>query len=410
MSFDQVLLVIAALLGLSVLASKAATKLGIPVLLVFIGIGMLAGSDGPGGIWFSNHQLAQQLGITALAFILFSGGMDTDWSSAKKYLAPSSSLATMGVLATAGMVGLMAHLALGFSVLEGLLLGSIVACTDAAAVFGTLRGAGIQLGHKIQSILELESGFNDPMAVFLTIAFTQALVSPEPITWVLLPMFLLEMVLGAAWGYLNARGAVVIMQKIRLEFEAMYQVVSIALVLGAYAGAEAIHGNGFLSVYIAGLTFGSIAFPQRKGLSRFHDGLSWLMQITMFIVLGLLVFPRELGKVAGLGLAVSAVVMFLARPIGVLIALTPFRVDTRGQALVAWGGLRGAAPIVLATFPLLAKVPRAQTIFDIVFFIVLFSSLLQGTTLSWVARKLGIGDQPPTASTGTPPTLATPKK
>lgn len=382
------MLVIAILLALSVIASKFATKLGIPVLLAFVGIGMLAGSEGLGGIGFTDSRLAQHLGILALSFILFAGGMETNWDIAKKYVAPGAALATVGVASTAIIVGLVTHYTMGFTLIEGLLLGSIVACTDAAAVFGTVRVSGVNLGHRIESLLELESGINDPVAVSLTILFTSVLAHQQDLTWMVVPTLFAEMLIGGLWGIVCAKVGVLVMRKIRLEFQAMYQVISIALVLAAYAGAAVLHGNGFLAVYLAGLLFGSAEFAQRKGLVRFHDGIAWLMQITMFLVLGLLVLPSQLINVASLGLLVASVTMLVARPLGVAISLTPFRVDWRTQCLIAWGGLRGAAPIVLATFPLLANIPKAQILFDVVFFIALFSALVQGFSLPWAARML----------------------
>ncbi|MBL8060314.1 MAG: potassium/proton antiporter [Chthonomonas sp.] len=401
MSFDQSVLLIAVLLGFSVIASKFATKLGIPVLLVFIGIGMVAGSEGLGGIEFTDNRLAQHLGVLALSFILFSGGMDTDWRTARRYIAPAGVLATIGVLATAVAVGLVAQGALGFSLIEGLLLGSIVACTDSAAVFGQVRGAGIRLGNRIQSIVELESGFNDTTAVALTILFTGVLSSKEELSWLVIPKVILELLIGIGWGIICAKVGVIVMKKVRLEFQAMYQVISIALALAAYSGAAVLHGNGFMAVYLAGLLFGAAEFHQRKGLGKFHDGLAWLMQIAMFLVLGLLVFPSKLVDISILGLLIAIVAMFVARPIGVAISLTPFRIDWRTQAMVSWCGLRGAAPIVLATFPLLAQMPKAQTLFDVVFFMVLFSALVQGLSLPWVARMLGLKGDDPAEPTGT---------
>lgn len=399
MSFDHAVLVIAVLLAFSVIASKFATKLGIPVLLVFIGIGMLAGSEGPGGIAFSDNRLAQHIGVLALSFILFAGGMDTDWRSARKYVAPSGVLATVGVLATAIAVALVTQSAMGFTLIEGLLLGSIVACTDSAAVFGQVRGAGVKLNHKVRSVVELESGFNDPMAVSLTILFTSILSTNKILSWAVVPSIILEMVIGAVWGIICAKVGIVVMRRVRLEFQAMYQVISIALALAAYSGAAVLHGNGFLAVYTAGLIFGSAEFAQRKGLGKFHDGIAWLMQITMFLVLGLLVNPSQLLEITTLGLLVAVVAMFVARPLGVALSLTPFGFDWRTQTLISWCGLRGAAPIVLATFPLLAQVPKAQTLFDVVFFVVLFSSLVQGLSLPWLARILGpIPDEAPTMS------------
>lgn len=395
MNFDLVLLGIAALLGLSVVASKAAGKLGIPTLLVFIVVGMLAGSDGPGGIWFTDAEMAQQVGILALAFILFSGGMDTEWPELKSYVPHALLLATLGVVVTALVVGICAVWALGFGVLEGLLLGAVIASTDAAAVFTTLRSRGLRLRARLRGILELESGSNDPAAIFMTITLVTLMMGEASSTFDVLHRFIWQMVIGGAGGYAAGRLGVIAMRRLNLDIDALYHVVSIVIVLIAYAGIQVIGGNGFLAVYVAGITFGQGDFAQRKGLRRFHDGVAWLMQIAMFLVLGLLVFPSQLPGIAASGLLIALTLIFVARPLGVLASLSPLRVPFREQTFIAWTGLRGAVPIILATYPLLAEVERAQEIFNIVFFVVLLSALLQGTTLPWLARRLKVEESAP---------------
>ncbi len=397
---DSALLAIAGLLIASVFATKATGVLGVPTLLAFIGVGMLAGSEGIGGIWFNDARFAQNLGVVALAFILFAGGMDTPWPKVKHELPRALSLATIGVVVTAVTVGFIAHFFFSFSLLEGMLLGSVVASTDAAAIFSLLRGKSVHLRKDIAAILELESGSNDPMAVFLTIGLVGLLgENPAPPSLLILK-FLIQMTVGGVIGYAVGKLAVIVMRNIRLEFEAMYGVLSIAVVLLAYSGAAHLWGNGFLAVYVAGITYGQGRFGQRPEMRRFHDGLAWLMEISMFLVLGLLAFPSRLSDIAVEGIAVALVLMFIARPLGVLASLTPFRTNLRVQGLIAWTGLRGAVPIILATYPLLAGLPRAQEIFDIVFFVVLFSSLLQGTTTPWLARRLGLREVPAPAPTG----------
>ncbi|MBS1703529.1 MAG: potassium/proton antiporter [Armatimonadetes bacterium] len=388
MHFEYALLTVAVLLGLSVIASKIGSKVGIPVLLVFIAIGMLAGSEGLGGIWFDDAASAQKVGIVALSYILFAGGMDTHWQTTKPILGKALCLATFGVVATAAVVGLIANRLLGFSFQEGLLLGSIIASTDASAVFSILSSGSVKIRDDVRALLEVESGTNDPTAVFLTLGLTTAIAKGTPISPLIAGNFVWEMALGALWGAMIGKLGVIAMKRLHLQFEAMYHVVSIAIVLASYSGAVILHSSGFLAVYIAGLVYGQGSFRQKKGLRRFHDGIAWLMQIVMFLVLGLLVFPSRLHSVALAGCLISLVLIFVARPIGTFLSLSLFRESAATKTLVAWAGLRGAVPIILATFPLLAGITRANEIFNIVFFVVLFSTVIQGATLPWVIRAV----------------------
>jgi cell volume regulation protein A len=389
-SIDHLLLGAALLLLLSVVASKTSGKSGVPVLLFFLAIGMLAGSDGPGGIYFDDPRLAQSLGVVALVFILFAGGLDTDWKSVRPVLQHGLGLATFGVVLTALCLGAFASALLGYSLAEGLLLGAIVSSTDAAAVFAVLRSRDVGLKGNLKPLLELESGSNDPMAVFLTTGLIRLVMTPTGSVAELLPGFILQMGLGAAAGYGLGRITVLTVNRIRLEYEGLYPVLTISLVLLTYAVTATIGGNGFLAVYLAGLVIGNHELIHRGSLLRFHDGLAWLMQIAMFLTLGLLVFPSRLVPIVGVGLVVSVFLMLVARPLSVLLVLSPASMPFREKLLVAWVGLRGAVPIVLATFPLLAGVPRADALFDLVFFIVLTSVLLQGTSIPLVARWLGV--------------------
>ncbi len=380
----------AVLLGLGVLASKASSLLGVPAMLLFMGVGMLAGSDGPGGIYFDNAAWAQSLGVVALAFILFAGGMDTEWEQVQGVVRPALALSTLGVAATALLTAAFVKFAFGLGWLEGLLLGSIIASTDAAAVFGILRARSVRLNARLRALLELESGSNDPMAIFLTIGLVGVLSAGASSVGDLVMPFLVQMPVGALVGYAVGRGGVLVMRRLRLDFEALYHVLSIVIVLLSFSGAALAGGNGFLAVYVAGIAYGNGDFHQRKGLRRFHDGIAWLMQIAMFLTLGLLVFPHQLPGVAVQGVLIALFLMFVARPIAVGLTLLPFRFGARESVLVGWFGLRGAVPIVLGTYPLLAGLPRAQELFNVVFFVVLLSSLAQGTTLAWLARKLGL--------------------
>lgn len=390
MPIEYLFLAVATLLLLSVLGSKAAGRVGVPALLLFLVLGMLAGSDGPGGIAFDDPWLAQSLGVVALTFILFAGGLDTHWGSVRPVLGPAFALATLGVMLTAVSVGCFATALLGFSWLEGLLLGAIVSSTDAAAVFGVLRSRSIALKGRLKPLLELESGSNDPMAIFLTMGLTRLIMDSSAHLVDLVPMFVLQMVLGTALGYGMGRGLVVLVNGIRLEYEGFYPVLTVAWVLLTYGAAAVLGGNGFLAVYVAGLVMGQHPFLHQKSLRHFHDGLAWLMQITMFFTLGLLVFPSRLLPVAGVSLAVAAFLMLVARPIGVFLTLLPTAFNLPERLMIAWVGLRGAVPIILATFPLLAGLPQAETMFNVVFFTVLTSALIQGTSLPLVAQWLGV--------------------
>lgn len=389
-SLEVVLVLVGVLLFLSVLASKASAKLGIPALALFLGLGMLAGSDGPGGISFDDPGLAKTLGSVALAFILFAGGLDTAWERVRPVIVPGLLLSTLGVLLTAGLVGYFAYRFLGFSLLEGLLLGAVVSSTDAAAVFGVLRSRTISLKHRITPLLELESGTNDPLAVFLTIGLLELLMSPGASIGALVPQFLLQMPIGLAVGGLGGFAAVWLINRVRLEYDGLYPAITIALICLTYGGASLLGGNEFLAVYTAGLTMGSRNFLHKLGLLQFHDGLAWMMQITMFLALGLLSFPSQVLQVSVAGLALSGFLIFVARPAAVYLSLAASPMSFAGKAVVAWAGLRGAVPIILATFPLTEGIPKADLIFNLVFFVVLTSVIVQGTTLPSVARWLGM--------------------
>ena len=383
---ENLLLIAATLLLLSIIASKASGRLGIPALLLFLIIGMLAGSEGPGKIYFDDPRLTQLVGIVALAYILFDGGLSTEWHVIRPVFSKGIALSTLGVLITAVSVGLFATLVLGFSILEGMLLGSIVSSTDAAAVFSILRSRDVQLQGELEPLLELESGSNDPMAVFLTIGLTQLIISPDGSLLDLIPLFIRQMLLGMIMGYVIGRLAEIFISKINLDYQGLYPVLTIALVMLTYGATASLGGNGFLAVYLAGLIMRKKDFLHRRSIMRFHDGLAWLMQIGMFLVLGLLVFPSELVPVIGTGLLLSAFLILAARPISVFLSLALAKLNLREKLMISWVGLRGAAPIVLATFPLVAGVSHSDTIFNLVFFIVLTSVIIQGTLIIPVAR------------------------
>ncbi|MEX2513776.1 MAG: potassium/proton antiporter [Cyclobacteriaceae bacterium] len=385
---ENILLIGSGLLIISILASKTAGKAGIPVLLLFLGVGMLAGSDGLGGIAFEDPKIAQFLGIVALTYILFSGGLDTKWPTIQPVLGPGIMLSTIGVLLTAVSLGFFAYWLFDFSLLEGLLLGAIVSSTDAAAVFSILRSKSIGLKHNLRPLLELESGSNDPMAYFLTIGFT-TLIAVSAFTWQdLILVFFLQMLVGGLGGFLMGRGIVLLVNKINLEYEGLYPVLMLGLVILSYALIDLLGGNGFLGVYISALTIGNGKMLHKKSLIKFFDGVAWLMQIIMFITLGLLVFPSQVIPVMGLGFFIALFLIFVARPLGVFVSLAFFKFKLREKLFVSWVGLRGAVPIVFATFPLISGIDKSSMIFNVVFFIVLTSVALQATTLSFAAKLL----------------------
>lgn len=387
---ETILLVASGLLIVSIIASKTTGRLGVPALLLFLVVGMLAGSEGPGGIAFDDPWLAQSLGVVALALILFAGGLDTDWAGVRPVLWHGAALATVGVILTAAALGAFVHLVLGFSLLEGLLLGAIVSSTDAAAVFAVLRSRKVGLRGRLAPLLELESGSNDPMAVYLTLACIGLLTQPGLDMSDVALGFLLQMSVGAVAGYSMGRLMVLLVNRMRLEYEGLYPVLTLSLVLLTYGGTTAVGGNGFLAVYAAGLVMSGSDFVHKRSLVRFHDGLAWLMQIAMFLTLGLLVFPSRLVDAAGAGIITATFLMLVARPAAVFLTLLPVGMSVQEKTMVAWVGLRGAVPIILATFPLLADVPDAGRLFHLVFFVVLASVLLQGTSIPFVARWLGV--------------------
>jgi potassium/hydrogen antiporter len=397
MHFEEWLLVSSVLLLLSILAWKVSSRLGIPALLFFLGIGMLAGSDGPGGIYFDNAQVAQSVGVVALAFILFAGGLNTQWSVVRPALGGALALSTIGVLLTAVVVAVFALMLLHFSFPEGLLLGAIVSATDAAAVFSVLGARKLQLTGKLLPLLELESGMNDPMAVFLTIGLTRLLTNPQESVFAVLVLFVQQMGVGAICGLLLGGGTILLISRLKLDVEGLYPVLAIALVLLTYGLTATLGGSGFLAVYLVGLLLGNSSVQRVDRLTHFHDGLAWLMQIGMFLVLGLLVFPSRLPAIMVSGLLITGVAVFLARPVSVFIVLLPVKMSLREKLFVSWVGLRGAVPIVLATFPLLAGLPNASFLFDLVFFVVLASVLLQGMSVPLVAKWLAVVATPSNA-------------
>ena len=387
---ENILLIGSILLLVSVVAGKTTNRLGVPTLIFFLIVGVLAGSEGIGGIHFDNAALTQFIGIVALNFILFSGGLDTNWQSIKPVLWRGVALSTLGVFLTALSVGVFVHFAFGFTLMEGMLLGAIVSATDAAAVFSILRNKGIGLKGWLRPVLELESGSNDPMAYFLTITLTSIVAHGSADFGELIPSFFKEFILGGAIGFIMGRGSVWLINNIKLQTEGLYPVLTLGLAIFTYSITHFLGGNGFLAIYLCAVIMGNSNMVHKRSLIKFYDGQAWLMQIVLFLTLGLLVFPSRIVPLIGMGLLISAFLIFVARPIGVFASLSFFKSNIRSKLFVSWVGLRGGVPIVFATYPILAGIPKADLIFNLVFFISVTSVLLQGTTLSWVAKLLHV--------------------
>ena len=393
---NQIILVVSLVLLASILASVVTSRFGVPLLLVFLFIGMLLGEEGPGGIQFDDVQMAHLFGSLALAIILFDGGLVTPFRNFRVGLKPAVGLATVGVLITAGVTGLFAAWWLELHWMEGLLLGAIVGSTDAAAVFSLLRSQGLELKQRVGATLEIESGSNDPMAIFLTIVLMELIIGgSDDIGLVLLFEFVRQMGLGALFGTIGGLGLVRLIN--RLEMSAgLYPLAVMAGGLTIFGITSVLQGSGFLAIYLAGLVIGNRPLQSSQYIKRFHDGIARLSQIGMFLMLGMLVTPSELLPVAVDALLFAAVLTLVARPIAVWLCLLPFRFPWREQVFVGWVGLRGAVPIILALFPLLAGMDQASMYFNIVFFVVLVSLLIQGWTVASSARRLGL-EVPPTS-------------
>lgn len=389
-SIENILLVGSLLLLISIFAGKTSYKFGVPTLLLFLSVGMLAGSDGIGGISFDDPKIAQFIGIISLNFILFSGGLDTNWQSVKPILKEGIALSTVGVLLTALSLGTFVWYVTDFTIYESMLLGSIVSSTDTAAVFSILRSKSLALKTNLRPTLELESGSNDPMAYVLTISFLSLVVNQDQNLLLIVILFFKQMVLGAIAGFGFGKLSKFIINQIRLDFEGLYPVLVIALMFITFSATDFLGGNGFLAIYICAVYLGNQDIIHKKTILKVYDGIAWLMQIVLFLTLGLLVFPSQVFPVMGIGLLISLFLIFVARPFGVFLSLIPFKMKLRRRFYISWVGLRGAVPIVFATYPLLAGIEKANMIFNIVFFIAVTSVLIQGTTLAAVANWLHV--------------------
>ena len=399
MQIEFVLLILSILFFASILAGKAGSRFGVPALLLFLGVGMLFGSDGL-GIHFDNIKLAHMIGTVALSAILFSGGLDTKIEDIKPVLGPGITLATLGVLLTAVITGLTLYLLidprLGLGVMGCLLLASTMSSTDSASVFSILRGKGLHLKNNLRPTLELESGANDPMAYVLTTTFiTLVLQGGEPHYGNALLVLLLQLLIGAVAGWCFGKGLVWIINRINMDNQALYPILVLSGSFFVFAPTYYLHGNSYLAVYVAGLVVGNSRFVHKRSTRSFFDGVSWIAQLSMFLTLGLLVNPSELRQVWVPGLIISFVMIFVSRPIAVFVSMSPFRNYTfRDRLLVSWVGLRGAVPIIFAILCRASDVPHSDVMFNIVFLCTLVSLIVQGTTLPLVSRWLGVSETP----------------
>ncbi len=387
---ENILLIGSFLLLISLVAGKTSYRFGVPTLILFLGIGMLAGSEGIGGIHFDNPAIARFIGIVSLNFILFSGGLDTNWSSIKPCFWKGFSLSTLGVLLTAVTLGTFVWALTDFTIYEGLLLGAIVSSTDAAAVFSILRSQKLALKGNLRSTLEFESGSNDPMAYVLVLVFLGLVVNQDQNLLTVVPTFIQQMALGGIAGYAFGRFSKFMINKIKLDFEGLYPVLVIAMMFLSFSATDFIGGNGFLAVYMCAVYLGNQDLIHKKTILKVFDGLAWLFQIVLFLTLGLLVFPSNIIPIIGVGLLISFFLILVARPLSVMISLAFFRMRMRNRLYISWVGLRGAVPIVFATYPLLEGIDKADMIFNVVFFVSVTSVIIQGTTLPLLARWLHV--------------------
>jgi cell volume regulation protein A len=386
MDDGQLILAAGALLVAGLLASLVAARVRMPSLVLFLGVGMLVGSDGLGWIPFSDYRLARTIGVVSLALILFDGGLTSGMLALRPVVGAATALATVGTTLTALLVGACASALFGFSLKEGLLVGAILSATDGAATFAMLRGSS--LSRALAQTLEGESGLNDPVAVLLVLGFINLLTRPGYGAGDLALLFARQCAIGLGVGVGVGVFGVLILRRVSLSAAGLYPVATLAFAAVAYGGADTLHGSGFLAVFLAGLTFGSAHLPAQRTIVSFHQGLGWVAQVALFVTLGLLVFPSALGAVAVNGTILAFALAIGARPVAVVVSTLPFRYSWGERLILGWAGMRGAVPVVLATYPVIAHVPRSVEFFDIVFFAVLVTTVVQGSTVEPLARRL----------------------
>jgi potassium/hydrogen antiporter len=394
-SIATLLTTFAILLGVSALFGRGFERLGVPVVLAFLAIGVVAGYYALPDPNLADHHFAFRIGVVALTLIIFDGGLNTPQWALRSTLAPALSLATVGVLLTAGITALGAHL-LGLPMSEALLIGAVVSSTDAAAVFSVLRGSQVQLKHRVATTLEVESGMNDPVAMILTIGLTATMLpSASPTIAGLIGNGVFQLVVGIIFGAIVGKGGGFLLTKYRPSSGGIVAVVTFALALLAFGGATLLHASGFVAVFVAAILLGGIALPMKTSVVRFHDALAWLSQIAMFLVLGLLARPDRVLHSVPVALGIAVVLTLVARPVSVLVSLLPFGYKPREAFFIGWVGLRGAVPIVLAIYPLLAGVAGAERVFDVVLILVIFNAIIPGSTVRWATRRLKLEDDAP---------------
>lgn len=388
-NYENILLIGSLLVIISVLASKS-NRFGFPSMLLFLAVGMLAGSDGIGGIFFYDTHLAKIIGVIALILILFSGGLDTRYSDIKPILWHGIALSTLGVLLTSVIVGVFVSYITDLTIYEGLLLGSIISSTDAASVFTILRSKNSGLKGNIRPLLEFESGSNDPMAYFLTIFYIFIIQIQDVSLQNTLPLLFKQFILGGAVGIMMGYLVHKLFTRLKLDFDGLYSVLMLSCALFIFAFTDFIGGNGFLAVYLAAVILGNKEFIHKRSLTKHFDGQAWLMQIIMFLTLGLLVFPKQLLPLTGLGIIIALFIILVARPFAVFLLLGFSKFNFRAKLFISWVGLRGAVPVILAIYALDADITNSDLIFNLVFFISAISVLIQGASIPWVAKLLNL--------------------
>ena len=389
----ELMIISGLVLIICITSTKVLYKFGVPMLLIFIVLGMLFGSDGIVGIYFDNYELTSILSSLGLVFIMFYGGFGTNWKMAKPVALPSVLMSSLGVIITAGLTGLFCNLVIKTTLLEGLLIGAIVASTDAASVFAVLRAQKLNLKGSLASLLEVESGSNDPIAYMITIIILTMMKSSGDISVsTMFPIIIKQIAFGLIIGVLLAKSTVYILKRSNFEVDGFYTIFVTAIAILSYSLSESLGGNGYLSVYIAGIIIGNNKIPRKKSMFHFFDGVSWIMQIALFFILGLLSFPSKLPYVTGMAVSISLFMILIARPLATFIILSPFKFTVKEKIFISWVGLRGAASVVFAIFAVTYGVNIENDIFHIIFFIALFSVAIQGTLIPKVASLLDLVD------------------
>lgn len=387
----ELMIISGLVLIICITSTKVLYKFGVPMLFIFIVLGMLFGSDGLVGIYFDNFELTKQLCSLALVFIMFYGGFGTKWKLAKPVATPSILMSSLGVIITAGLTGLFCYLVVKTSMLEGLLIGTIVASTDAASVFAVLRAQKLNLKGSLASFLEVESGSNDPIAYMSTLIILSMMENGGALSLsIVVPLVIKQILFGLVIGLLLAKVTVFILRHANFEIEGFYAILVTAITILSYSLSEFLGGNGYLSVYITGIIIGNSKIPKKKSMFHFFDGISWIMQIGLFFILGLLSFPSKIPYVTGTAISISLFMIFIARPLATFLILSPFKFTVKEKLLISWVGLRGAASVVFAIFAVTYGVNIENDIFHIIFFIALFSVVIQGTLIPTLANKLDL--------------------